>query len=100
MSFVSTTNPDDVFIGASSSDGTYQVSYRMLKGLPLGNYRITITMYALPNGMPLPPAERGENSKSEARLVTLSYIFEQKIVAGSNKIDFELTQGKKVLETR
>jgi hypothetical protein len=94
--FVATTNPDDVFHGASSRDGKYQVSYRELNGLPVGRYQVTIAMHTLPNGQPFVPTEATEEFESEGRLVSSSYVFEQEIVAGQNTVDFELSQGRKV----
>jgi hypothetical protein len=95
MVFVSTTNPDHVFTGASARDGTYQVSYRIGDGLPAGNYKVTITIYTLPSGLPFPPGERADVLKDEGKLVEASYVFEKDIAAGANTIDFEVSQGQK-----
>jgi hypothetical protein len=92
----STTNPDDVFTGGSSRDGKYQVSYRILDGLPVGRYKVMITVYTLAGGVPFPPGEKADELRNEGKLIESSYVFEHDIAAGANTIDFELTQGQKL----
>ena len=95
MKFAPAEKTDDWFSGVSAQDGTYQVSYRGLKGLPVGRYQITITVAALPSGVPFPPGELSDSLRSDGKLVETAYVFEQDVASGENKIDFELTQGQK-----
>lgn len=101
MAFISTSNPDDAFIGISRGDGHYQVSYRTLKGLPIGRYKVSITSHTLASGAPPPAPVEGAEEGSGAEggggeLVATLYEFEQEVTRGSNAIDFELSRGKKV----
>jgi hypothetical protein len=96
LAFQSTTNPDDLFVGTSSANGNYSVSYRTLDGLPTGRYKVTISIFTLKSGVPFPPGEQAEELKDQGKLVAANYEFEQDIAAGSNTIDFELSNGKKL----
>lgn len=93
--FAHADKPDDYFSGGSGLDGTYQVSYRSLKGLPVGRYRVTVKVISLPAGVPFPPGEMRDSLFAEGKLIEASYVFERDIAAGENLIDFELTQGQK-----
>lgn len=94
--FTSAANENQEFFGLAGDDGNYQVSYRELRGLPVGHYRVTVSRYTLPNGKPLPEGEAGEVLKSDGRAAKQTYVFEKDIGAGSNTVDFELNEGKKV----
>lgn len=93
--FQSVSNPDDLFLAVTSRNGTYEVSYRELDGLPVGRYTVTIRIYTLPGGAPFPPGERAEELKAEGKLVQASYVFEKDVASGQNTIDLELTQEQK-----
>jgi hypothetical protein len=96
LKFAPAATLDDWFTGVSAPNGTYQVSYRTLEGLPVDHYQITIKVASLPSGVPFPPGEQRDSLLSEGKLVEASYAFEKDIVAGENHIDFELTEGKKL----
>lgn len=95
MQFISTTDPDHVFFGMSAADGEFQVSYRTFDGLPVGRYKVLITIYTLPSGVPFPPGEKADTLKTEGKLVQNTYEFERDIHPGQNTMDFEITQGQK-----
>ena len=96
--FLSEANPDQQFSGIARPDGTYQVSYRTFKGLPVGRYSITITRHVLPGGKALPEGEKGAVLKQSGQALKETYVFEKDIAAGANTLDFELQAGKKIKE--
>jgi hypothetical protein len=52
MLFASTTEENSQFSGVSGTKGEYYVSYVDPAGLPPGRYKITITVYTIPAGVP------------------------------------------------
>ncbi len=100
LRFVSTANEADTFSGISRLNGKYQLSYPTRDGMPVGPYKVTISIHTLPSGVPFPPGERAESMKEEGKLVQSGYTFEQAVAAGSNNMDFELTSGQKVPATQ
>lgn len=96
LRFESASTPAGEFFGLITDDGTYAVSYRELKGLPIGSYRVTVTRYTQPDGKPLPAGEAGRVAKSSGKVGKTAYQFEKEIVAGTNAIDLELSDGKAV----
>jgi hypothetical protein len=97
LRLVPDANQDELYSGISGKQGRYQVTYRGQDGLPVGGYKITITVYMIPGGVPFPPGERADTLKADGKLIETSFVFEEEIKAGPNTIDFELTKGQKVV---
>ena len=95
LMFQSTANAEGQYFGISSDSGAYSINYRGQNGMPLGGYTVTVSHYTLSNGKPLPPGEEGEALKNKKGAVKkATYDFAVDVLAGVNKIDFELTQAK------
>ncbi len=95
LAFHSVAKAEDQFFGGAGADGVYHVSYRGNRGLPVGDYQVTVSWYTLPNGKPLPPGEDGQAIKNADGAVKHSAEFQKQVSSGANVIDFELTEGKK-----
>jgi hypothetical protein len=94
MAFESTTNPEVLFRGSSSADGTYHVDYRASEGMPPGPYKVTVRRQTLPGGKPLPQGEEAEGFETDGKVITTTFTFDQEVAEGANEVDFELTKGK------
>lgn len=83
--------------GRSSDEGNYVLNYLDSRGMPTGNYQVTITYYTLPKRKPLPKGEEGEALRSDPRkLEQHRFRFDAQVQSGSNTIDFALEKGQRL----
>jgi hypothetical protein len=98
--FQSEANPDAPVTGLSGAGGEYTLDYAGRSGVPAGKCKVTITHHTLRNGKPLPEGEEGATLKSDpSKSVRNVYVFDRDIPAGGGTLDFELSEGKKSVET-
>lgn len=96
LCFESTTDAQMQFFGSADDAGNYHVSYRTFKGLPVGQYKVTIIHYTLPGGKPLPEGEKGRVLIDDGKAIQTTFTFQENIAAGAQTIDFELAKGQKL----
>lgn len=94
--FASVADPGSQFFGLSVEGGNLAMTYRELKGLPVGKYTVSITQIAQQDGKALPGGEEGRILKSSAKTTKKVYVFDADIAEGGNTLTFELTQAKEV----
>ena len=94
LKFVGSQDATLEFFGLSRDDGSYLVSFREHRGLPVGKYQVTVTQYVLRNNQPLPPGEAGASLKASGKAFKRAFTFEKDITSGTNAIDFDLSQGQ------
>ncbi len=89
--FESKDNPEAIiYYGVTGLGGVIQVDDRSQGGIPVGQYKVTVTHYTLKDATPLPEGEQGEVLKQEGNAVEHTKTFDQDISAGSNTVRFEL----------
>lgn len=94
--FESVADPREQFFGSSDESGKYWVSYRTKPGMPIGAYRVIVTVHTVAKGAPLPAGEKGAILKREGAGHKSCYSFDANLAAGPNNLSFELTAGKSI----
>lgn len=93
--FIAANDEQRQFAGVSGRSGEYYFTYPEVRELPVGRYKVTITVPTIPSGIPLPPGEHTQALKAAGEVAMTPFLFEKDVVAGLNTLDFELTQGAK-----
>ena len=79
-----------IYYGVTGPGGVIQVDDRRQGGIPIGQYKVTVTHYTQKDATPLPEGEEGGILKQEGNAVEHTKTFDQDISAGSNTVRFEL----------
>lgn len=85
-------------LGVSMQDGTCVFDLGGRRGLPPGEYRITVTHYERADGGPVPGGEEGQALKAEGKLVKKQLLFLRTLAAGANSLDLKLEEGQEIVE--
>ena len=93
--FISTADANQQYYGLSLDDGSYQVDYRTLKGMPVGRYDAKVTRYLQPDGKSLPAGEEGEVMKSSGQAVKVTYVLPIEVARGEHPLDLVLDNAEK-----
>jgi|YNPMSStandDraft_1061717.scaffolds.fasta_scaffold28946_1 hypothetical protein len=81
--------------GRSDDQGNYFLNYLDRRGMPAGNYQVTINHYTLPKRKPLPKGEEGAALRGDLhKLEQHRFRFDVQVQPGSNTIHFALEKGQ------
>lgn len=76
--------------GLTIADGTYQVDYGPAGGLPLGEYRVTVTVHQTAAGALLPDGEAGQVLKNSGQAIQRRYVLNLTVEKTTAQVDFNL----------
>lgn len=89
IEFAPVNDPTKNYRGLTIAGGDYQVDYGSAGGLPLGEYRVTITIHVTQSGALLPEGEAGLAMKSSGQAVQRRYVLNL-TVDKSTQVDLNL----------
>ncbi len=93
IEFAPINDPSKNFRGLSLAGGEYQIDYGPGGGLPLGEYRVTVTVHVTKAGALLPEGEAGAVLKNSGQSVARNYVLTLQ-VDKTSLIDLNLDAAK------
>lgn len=82
----------------SRADGSCYIDLGARKGIPAGDYKITVTRYELPDGRPLPAGEEGQMAKADGKARPTKCEFQKSLSQGRNTLRLKLEEGTPIVE--
>lgn len=82
----------------SLADGSCYIDLGERKGLPPGDYRITVTQYETVDGQPLPGGEEGQALKSTGKARRVRYEFSKPLAKGQNTLKLKIEDVQPIVE--
>jgi hypothetical protein len=76
--------------GLTIADGTYQIDYGPAGGLPLGEYRVTVTVHQTAAGALLPEGEAGQVLKNSGQAIQRQYVLNLTVDQTTSQVDWNL----------
>lgn len=82
----------------SRADGSCYIDLGDRKGMPAGDYKITVTRYELPDGRSLPAGEEGQVAKADGKTRITKCEFQKSLSQGRSTLQLKIEEGTPIVE--
>lgn len=86
------------FSAISRDDGSCYIDLGERKGMPPGDYIITVTQYETLDGRPMPGGEEGQVLRTNGQIRRQRYELKKTFVKGPNSLTLKLEEGVPIVE--